>query len=203
MVKIHAKSVPQAVRAEDLEHELPVGEPDGGEAPVGNGRSVPPPVPAVAESETQKLQAERDALLDRLARLQAEFENYRKRNAREQQEFREYAVAGALTTLIPALDSLDLAIKNIKMKSKDGNTDVLAGLELVRKQFADALARLGVTPVPALGNVFDPQWHQAVEVVESDAVPDHHVLEELQPGYRLKERLLRPAMVRVASRPKQ
>jgi molecular chaperone GrpE len=203
MVKIHSKTVhPQPFSAEDLEHELPAGETDGIEAPAGNGSVAPPPA-AAAETETQKLQAERDALIDRLARLQAEFENYRKRNAREQQEFRDYALAGALTTLIPVLDSLDLALKNINTKDKDADSELRSGLELVRKQFADALAKLGVTPVAAEGTAFDPQWHQAVEVVESDQVADHHVLEELQRGYRLKERLLRPAMVRVASRPKK
>jgi molecular chaperone GrpE len=202
MAKIHSKSVhPEAVRPEDLEHELPAGDTDGIEAPAGNGSVAP--APAAAETETQKLRAERDALLDRLARLQAEFENYRKRSAREQQEFRDYALAGALTTLIPVLDSLDLALKNINAKDKDANSELRSGLDLVRKQFADALAKLGVTPVPAEGTVFDPQWHQAVEVVETDEAADHHVLEELQRGYRLKERLLRPAMVRVASRPKQ
>jgi molecular chaperone GrpE len=201
MTKIYSKTIhPQGIHAEDLEHELPAGEVGGIESPAGNGSVTQPPAVA-PESETQKLQAGRDALLDRLARLQAEFENYRKRNAREQQEFRDYALAGALTTLIPVLDSFDLALKNIN--DKDANSEVRSGLELVRKQLADALAKLGVTRVAAQGAPFDPQWHQAVEVVESDEVADHHVLEELQPGYRLKERLLRPAMVRVASRPKQ
>src|SRR5438105_14561958 len=136
MAKIHTKiEHPGSVRGEDLDHELPAAETDGNEsAPsAGNGGAPAPAQPDAAQSQTQKLQAERDALLDRLARLQAEFENYRKRNAREQQEFRDYAIANALTTLIPVLDSLDLALKNIG--HTQANAEVRAGLELVRKQF--------------------------------------------------------------------
>ena len=182
---------------DDLEHELPAAEPDDGyvESPAQGVESSA----TAASSELQKLKEERDQLFDRLARLQAEFDNYRKRSAREQQEFRDYALANAVGSLLPVMDSLDLALKN----SAGEKSEVRSGVELVRKQFADALAKLGLREVPAEGEPFDPQYHQAIEVVESDQVPDHHVLQALQRGYKLKDRLIRPAMVRVARNSKQ
>ena len=182
------------LETEDIERELPAAEADDGYAETSAQAGG---APAAASDELQKLKAERDQLFDRLARLQAEFENYRKRNAREQQEFRDYALANAVTSLLPVLDSLELALKN----SAGEKTDIRAGVELVRKQFADALAKLGLREIPAEGEPFDPQYHQAIEMVETDKVPDHHVLEQLQRGYKLKDRLIRPAMVRVARNP--
>jgi len=77
--------------------------------------------------------------------------------------------------------------------------DLRKGMELIRKQLEDALQKMNVQRVAAKGQPFDPRVHEAIEMVESTEVPDHHVLEELQPGYKIKERLLRPAMVRVAT----
>ena len=184
---------PQAV---DAEHELPPAEEDGfveGAAAPG----TPPEAPA-AEDELARVKAERDQLLDRLARQQAEFENARKRAGREQRDFKDYAVAEAVQSLLPVLDSFERALKAAPAG------EFRNGVELIYKQLAESLAKLGVRPIAAaLGEPFDPRRHEAVEVVESTAVPDHHVLEELQRGYMLKERLLRPAMVRVAQHPKR
>ena len=182
---------------DDLEHELPAAEPDDGY--VESSAQGAQASATTASSELQKLKEERDQLFDRLARLQAEFDNYRKRSTREQQDFRDYALANAVGSLLPVMDSLDLALKN----SAGEKSEVRSGVELVRKQFADALAKLGLREVPAEGEPFDPQYHQAIEMVESDQVPDHHVLQALQRGYKLKDRLIRPAMVRVARNPKQ
>jgi molecular chaperone GrpE len=185
------------IQPEELERELPVaaeGEDAVQPASVLDSAAA---TESAEVSELQKLRAERDTLFDRLARTQAEFDNFRKRNAREQQEFREYALVEAVRSLLPALDSLDLALKN----SAGDKSELHAGVELTRKQLADALAKLGLTEITALGQAFDPQWHQAIEMVETAETPDHHVLEELQRGYKLKERLLRPAMVRVAQAP--
>jgi molecular chaperone GrpE len=180
----------------DVEHELASG--DGSE---GTSEQTRPDAPAASvPDELQKVRGERDALFERLARQQAEFENYRKRAGREQQDFRDYALADALKSLLPVLDSFELALKNAS-HGKDG-ANLRSGLELVRKQFQDALARLGVREIEANGAAFDPQWHQAVEMVETDRAEDNHVIEELQRGYKLKDRLLRPAMVRVARNPK-
>jgi molecular chaperone GrpE len=174
----------------ELDHELPPAENDAAseQAPVKDG----------PESELEKARAERAAYLDRLARLQAEFDNFRKRNAKEQQEYREYALADALKQLLPILDSLDRAAKTNAASLEDFQS----GIELIDKQFHDALAKLGVQPIPTEGALFDPNLHQAVQMVDSDDAEDNHVLDELQRGYKLKERLLRPAMVRVARNPK-
>lgn len=182
----------------NLDHELPAADPADGfeekEATVEESGKAAGTVETTPEAELEKVREERDNLFDRLARLQAEFDNYRKRAARENADFRDYAVADAARSLLPAIDNLSLALKNAS-----GNADDFReGVELIYKQLQDALQRLNVQRVPAQGEPFDPRLHEAIEVVESDAVPDHHVLEELQPGYRIKDRLLRPAMVRVA-----
>ena len=176
----------------DVEHELP---PAAGEA--GYADDPPPATEAAAEpGELEQLKAERDALLDRLARQQAEFDNARKRAARDQRDFQEYALADAVRSLLPALDSLEHALE----AAGEGG-ELRAGLELTQRQFHAALAKLGVKPVASVGELFDPHVHQAVEMVDTGEAPDHTVLEELQRGYKLKERLLRPAMVRVARNP--
>ena len=149
-------------------------------------------------TERERVRAERAAYLDRAARIQAEFENFRKRSDKQQQEFREYALADAMTTLLPILDSLDRAL-NTKVASLE---DFHAGIELIDKQFHDALAKLGVQPIAAEGEPFDPNLHQAIQMVDTEEVADNHVLDELQRGYKLKDRLLRPVMVRVARHPK-
>jgi molecular chaperone GrpE len=150
------------------------------------------------DTELEKLKTERDSLIDRLARLQAEFENARKRTAREQQEFREYAVADALKALLPTLDSFERALQT----SASDKSEFRGGVELIYKQLQDALVKLGLRPIPAKGEPFDPHLHQAIEMVDTKEAEDHHVLEELQRGYKLKDRLLRPSMVRVARNPK-
>jgi molecular chaperone GrpE len=175
---------------EDLEHELPAGE--GGEEASPDPVAVKP-TDVDAASETEKLKAERDALLDRLARLQAEFDNARKRGVREQQDFREYAAADVIRNFLPILDSFERALK-----AAADSTDFRNGIELIYRQFQDALQKIGVQPIPAIGQPFDPRVHEAVEMVDTTEVPDHHVLDELQRGYKYKDRLLRPAMVRVA-----
>jgi len=164
----------------DVEHELPPAE-AGGEPPTQS-------------PELEKLRAENALQFERLARLQAEFENFRKRSMREQQDFREYALADALKQLLPILDSLDRALKTDATSVEDFRS----GIELIDRQFHDVLTRLGVEPIEAQGKPFDPSVHQAIQMVETSELPDHHVLDELQRGYRLRERVLRPAMVRVA-----
>jgi molecular chaperone GrpE len=174
----------------DIEHELPSAETDEQSAPAGSSE---------LEGEMESLRAEKASYLDRLARLQAEFDNFRKRSAKEQQDFRDYALGEALKSLLPILDSLDRALKTNAASVEDFRS----GIELIDKQFHDALARMGVEPIPAAGEVFDPNLHQAVQMVETDEVEDHRVIDELQRGYRIKDRLLRPAMVRVADNPKK
>lgn len=192
MAKTNGKSQvdPQEL---DLEHELPASDEQAESASVGRQTDA-----AVADSELQKLKSERDTLLDRLARLQAEFENSRKRAAREQQEFRDFATADAIKALLPALDSFERALQSPSTQLNEFRN----GIELIYKQLQDALNKLGVRPVPAKGERFDPHVHEAIEMVDTTEVPDHQVMDELQRGYKLKDRLLRPAMVRVAQNSK-
>ncbi len=180
----------------DLEHELPPA--DGDDQPSsGNSTGVASDRACDVESaELQKLKAERDSLLDRLARAQAEFENARRRAAKEQQEFRDYATADVIKSLLPVVDSLERALQ---VKSDPG--DFRSGIELIYKQLQDVLAKLGVQAIPAKGQPFDPRVHEAIEMVETPDAPDHQVIEELQRGYKLRDRLLRPAMVKVAKNP--
>lgn len=176
----------------DADHELPASE-DGEDPQVISPRQAPEHV-----SEIEKLRAERDTLLDRLARMQAEFDNARKRAAKEQQEYRDYALIDAVKAFIPVLDSFDRALQASPEKS-----EFHAGVELIHKQLQDALAKIGVRPISAKGEQFDPRFHEAIEMVDTEDAKDHTVLEELQRGYKLKDRLVRPAMVKVARNSKR
>jgi molecular chaperone GrpE len=181
----------------DVEHELPASDGEGEDSNAV--KAVEPPGQSAAaglDSEIERLRAERDTLLDRLARSQAEFENARKRAAVEQQRFRDYALADAMRSLLPTLDSFERALKTWEEKSEFRN-----GVELIYKQLRDGLQKLGLAAIPAQGERFDPHLHEAVEMVETTAAEDHTVIEELQRGYQLKDRLLRPAMVKVARNP--
>lgn len=178
----------------DATHELPASD-NAEEDPATIGAASPV---STESSELQKVKAERDTLIDRLARLQAEFENARKRAAREQQDFREYAVADAARALLPTLDGFERALQTTAAEK----SEFRGGMELIHKQLQDALRKLGVHAIPAKGEPFDPHLHEAIEMVETTDAPDHQIVEELQRGYKLKDRLLRPSMVKVARNPK-
>ena len=174
----------------DLEHELPPSSDEG------ENSQLQSPEFSAAGDELQKVKAERDSLLDRLARAQAEFENARRRAGKEQQEYRDYAITDAVKTLLPVFDSLERALQ-----VKSEGAEFRSGVELIHKQLQSALGKLSVQPIAAAGEPFDPRYHEAIEMVETTEVPDHQVIEELQRGYKFKDRLLRPAMVKVAKNP--
>jgi molecular chaperone GrpE len=150
------------------------------------------------QNEVDRLKQERDQSIERLARLQAEFENARKRDARERADFRDFAVSGAVEQFLPVLDNFQLALKS------SGSLEQLrSGLELVVKQMEEVLRSLNVQPVEAVGARFDPRVHEALESVDRTDLPDHQVLDEVRRGYRIRDRLLRPALVRVVNNPQQ
>ncbi len=150
------------------------------------------------QAECDQLKKERDQLVDRVARLQAEFENARKRAEKEKADFRDYATGSVVEQFLPVLDNFELALKST------GSLEQLrAGVELIVKQMEEILRGLQVQPVATVGEEFDPRHHEAMGSVEREDLPDQHVAEEVRRGYRLREKLLRPALVRVVSNPKQ
>jgi molecular chaperone GrpE len=170
----------------------------GTDATAGAHAAIPAETGPGLREENERLRAERDALIDRVARLQAEFENARKREVRERADFRDFATAGAIEQFLPVLDNFKLALNS------GGSAEQLrSGVELILKQMDEALRSLNVVPVETVGTQFDPRVHEALENVERTDVPDHQIVDEVRRGYRIKERLLRPALVRVATNPQQ
>jgi molecular chaperone GrpE len=161
---------------------------------VHPGDAASPPM----QTEVDTLRAERDQLMDRLARLQAEFDNARKREARERADSRDYTISSTVEPFLGVMDNFQLALK------ADGTAEQLrGGVELILKQMEDALRSLNVQPVESLGAQFDPRLHEALGNIETAEFPDHQVLEEIRRGYRIRDKLLRPALVRIASNPGQ
>jgi molecular chaperone GrpE len=150
------------------------------------------------QAQIEQLTAERDRLLDRLARLQAEFENARKRAERERAEQRDFVTASAVEQFLPVVDNFELALKSTGTEKQ-----LRSGVSLIVKQMEEILEKMQVKAVPTVGELFDPRFHEALGTVERDDIPDQHVAEEVRRGYKIREKLLRPALVRVAHNPKQ
>ncbi|MGN6592108.1 MAG: nucleotide exchange factor GrpE [Terriglobales bacterium] len=177
-------SDPQANPNETMigpEHELAASEP-----------------PAELEAEVARLTAERDGLQDKLLRALAEADNARKRFARDLQDAHARAVMDAVRPFLPVLDSFELAAAHA---GASASGEMRSGLEALHRQLLDAVRKAGLEAVDApAGQPFDPHLHEALEMVDTDTVADGHVVEQLQRGYKLRDRLVRPAMVRVARR---
>jgi molecular chaperone GrpE len=172
-------------------------EPEMTGSEVESGRELivdPGPLPA----ELEQVKGERNQLQDRLARLQAEFDNARKREARERADSRDYAVSNTVDPFLSVMDNFQLALK------ADGTKEQLrSGVELILKQMEDALKGLNVQPVESVGAQFDPRIHEALGSIETKEFPDHQVLEEIRRGYKIRDKLLRPALVKIAVNPDQ
>lgn len=154
-------------------------------------------------AELAARQAELDRARDHLLRERAELENFKRRMQREKAEALRFANEGLVRELLPVVDNLELAVKAAgKAESAEGPLGgLLTGVEMVLKQFSDALERCGVSRIEARGTPFDPSAHEAVAQVESEHAPEGAVVEEHRPGYRLHDRLLRAAQVTVAKSP--
>lgn len=151
-----------------------------------------------ATADLAQARGERDQLRDRLARLQAEFDNSRKREAKERQDSRDYTISSTVEPFLGVMDNFQLALK------ADGSAEQLrAGVELILKQMEEALRSLNVQAVESVGSQFDPRVHEALGSIETKEFPDHQVLEEIRRGYKIREKLLRPALVRIAANPDQ
>lgn len=141
----------------------------------------------------EELRRERDAVQDRLLRTAAEFDNYRKRMDRERRDLAESTAGEVLTELLPIIDNLERALQ-----AAAADDPLRKGVELIHRQMLDILRKRGVKPIEALGTDFDPNFHQAVIHEPSAEHREGEVMEELQRGYVVGDRLLRPAMVKVA-----
>ena len=146
--------------------------------------------------ETKTGEAEEN--YDRLLRVSAEFENYKKRTAREMVDFQKYANQSLLRELLPIIDNLELAIKAAAEAADSTDACLLDGVELTRKEILKVFENFHVEPIDALGKPFDPNFHEAVMREESEEHPENTVVNELQKGYLMHDRLLRPSMVVVA-----
>jgi molecular chaperone GrpE len=149
-----------------------------------------------AEEIVAHLREQNRQLTDQLLRTRADMDNARKRLAKERDEFRQYSLFQAMEALLPILDGFQLALN-----AEGGGEDYRRGVEIIYLQFLGTLQRLGLQPIEAVGKPFDPNVHEAIAAVETDAVPDQHVVDEMQRGFFFKNRLLRPAKVRVATQP--
>lgn len=156
------------------------------------------PVESVNVEQLQKKLAEANAKADevnsRLLRLQADFENHRRRTQKEKEEFYKYASTSLCEALLPVLDNFQLALN---ARDQDP-VKVVEGVEMIHRQLIEVLQREGLTPINAVGEEFDPAKHEAVMQDSTGGYPDNTVTEELRRGYYLKDKLLRPAMVKVA-----
>lgn len=146
--------------------------------------------------QTEKIQRERDEYYDLLKRTQADFENAHQRHRRERDQERRYAAGPLAKDLFAALDNLERALESAREANDAG--PLAQGVALVHSQILDALKRHGITPIDALHKPFDPNYHQAVAQQPSAEHPPNTVIEVLQPGYQLHERVLRPASVILA-----
>ena len=193
-----------SIRAKGEASSRSAKDEEGPEAPgvAAQFPSAPSPGTDVAEltATIQKLRADNQKLYDRLLRKQAELENLRKRMQREKEEFLQHADADLIRALLPTLDGFDRALKHRDPRVPE---EFHKGMELIYQGMFDVLKRRGLEPIGAVGQTFDPHLHQAVETVEDAQRRDQEIVEELLRGYKLKHRLLRPSMVKVAVRSKR
>jgi molecular chaperone GrpE len=170
---------------------------DSSESSQPSGVVDPPVSPASALEavtiERDRLIEEKGELTDRLLRRQAEFDNFRRRAEREKADVLEFANTETVRAILPILDDFERALK-VECTGKE----YARGMELIYQRLLDALKKLGLEPISAKGLKFDPNLHHAVDMVETEDVEDHTVLDEYQQGYNFRGRPLRPAMVKVA-----
>lgn len=174
---------------EEIESEIAAGSP---EQPEVEAEST-------EEDLLEKERARAKNMEDRYLRVNAEFENYKKRMIRESSDRFKFFNLDLIKELLPSLDNIERAISHAKSDHTDVES-MIVGLEMVNKMTHEVFEKFGVTRINTVGEEFDPNIHQAVGVVDSDAVPDNQVVEECLGGYSLHGRIIRPAMVRVSGK---
>ena len=150
--------------------------------------------------QIQKLLSEKQELMDTLVRRQADFENYRKRVEKERNQDRHRGVELLIERMLPVLDAFDRALAG---QADSANSEYRKGFELIHRQIKDLLSKQGLVRMETAGKEFNPHFHHAVERVETSDYAEGVIIDELQPGYLFHDRVLRPAMVRVATSPEE
>ncbi|MEW4370653.1 nucleotide exchange factor GrpE [Paenibacillus kandeliae] len=179
--------VNEAEAMENVEATEATGQDTTSEAPVEE---------VVTRAELERVQAQADDQTQRLLRAQADFDNFRRRTQKEKEDLAKYASAGLITELIPVIDNFERA-----MATKPDSPELESftkGVDMIFRQLSDVLKGTGLTPMETVGQPFNPEFHQAVMQVESDEHEEGIVVEELQKGYILKDKVIRPAMVKVS-----
>jgi len=161
---------------------------------------LPPPTPEQIE-ELKSRAAKADENWDRLLRTTADFDNFKKRAAREKIEAAQYASFSLLQKLLPVLDNFEMALTAAQTAQGDKLASFQSGVVMIQQQLKNALTETGLEEIDAAGQVFDPNFHEAISQVESADVPEGHVVQQLRKGYKVKDRLLRPATVIIAKKP--
>ncbi|MBF2025433.1 MAG: nucleotide exchange factor GrpE [Oscillatoriales cyanobacterium C42_A2020_001] len=180
-----------AVEFPDLEEELPAGQSSGG---VDYAKL------SALEGEIQSLKAQLEERTGQYMRIAADFDNYRKRTQREKEEFEQQIKCSTINELLPVVDNFERARSQLKPQT-DQETAMHKSYQSVYKQLVDCLKRIGVSPMRSEGKEFDPALHEAVMRQPTNEYPEGTVIEELQRGYMLGERVLRHALVKVAAPP--
>ena len=195
---------PAAPVLEDAPASDPADDDPAAEDPADDEsvESAEPNPAAALQAQMDMLMQERAVLYDQRLRQQAEFENYRKRVEREKGETYARARAEVVLELLPVIDNFERAISSLEISGGDAES-LRQGVELIHKQFKDALKKFGLEAVDSVGQAFDPHLHEAVTMEATDKFKENTVIEEFQRGYRLGEKLLRPAKVKVASSPER
>jgi len=145
--------------------------------------------------------AKADEHWERLLRTTADFDNFKKRATREKTEAVQFANAGLLQKLLPVMDSFDMALAAVQNAKDDKSSSLRTGIVMVQSQLKNILAEAGLEEIDATGKVFDPTQHEAVSQQDTADVPEGNVVQQIRKGYKLRERLLRPAAVVVARKP--
>jgi molecular chaperone GrpE len=181
---------------------------DSNNAATGAADAAEPLAPVDAATITpeqlEELKASAEKANDnweRLVRTSADFDNFKKRAAREKQDAIRYANEGLLEKLVPVLDNFDAALSAVQTSSADSAQSLQTGVAMIFQQLKKVLTESGLEEVDATGQAFDPNLHEAVSQQESADVPEGNVLQQLRKGYKLRDRLLRPATVVVAKKP--
>ena len=151
---------------------------------------------AVEALDAEQLKVQLDELNQRFLRTAADFENYKRRTALEKDDLMKYSNAKIIGEILPVLDNFQLALKTPGDSKEVQN--VIKGVEMIYRQLLQALEQAGMTKIEAVGHAFDPNLHEAIMQVDDDSVPEDTVVEELRAGYMLKERVIRPTMVKVS-----